>query len=71
MIINLSKIIEAGGETMNFKYARFVAFVLLLLAIAGCSNNSGNNRDLITQDEIEQNKKAASQKRPDDSTQKP
>lgn len=56
---------------MNFKCASFVVLGFLLLAIAGCGNsNSGSNRDLITQDEIEQNKKAASQKRPDDLGQK-
>ncbi len=57
---------------MNFNYGRFVVFGLLLLAIAGCSSNKGgSNRDLITQDEIEQNKKAAAQKRPDDLVKKP
>ena len=57
---------------MNFKYGKFVAFGFLLLTIAGCSKagGGGSNRDLITQDEIEQNKKAAAMKRPDDS-QKP
>ncbi len=57
---------------MNLKYVRFAVFGLLLLAIAGCGKgNGGSNRDLITQDEIEQNKKAAAQKRPDDSVKKP
>ena len=56
---------------MNFKNGRFVAFGLLLLTLAGCGGNkTGSNRDLITQDEIEQNKKAAAQKRPE-SVQKP
>ena len=56
---------------MNFKYGKFVIFGLLLLTIAGCGGNkTGSNRDLITQDEIEQNKKAAAQKRPG-SEQKP
>ena len=53
---------------MNSKYGKFVVLGLLLtIAGVGCSNaagGSGANRDLITQDEIEQNKKAAAMKHP-------
>ena len=53
---------------MNFKNGKFVVLgLLLIIAGAGCSKSggAGSNRDLITQDEIEQNKKNAAAKRPE------
>ena len=52
---------------MNFKYGKLVILGLtLIIAGAGCSNAGGGaNRPLITQDEIEKNKKDAAMKRPD------
>ena len=58
---------------MNFNYGKFMLFGLLLLTIAGCSKagGGGSNRSLITQDEIEQNKKAAAMKRPGGELKRP
>ncbi len=50
---------------MNLKNGKFVIFGFLVIVLAGCGNKTGSNRDLITQDEIEQNKKAAAMKRSD------
>ena len=58
--------VSSGEGMARLNYGRFLALGLLLLTLAGCGGNkTGNNRDLITQGETEQNKKAAAQKRPD------
>ena len=60
---------------MNFKYGKFAVLgLLIIIAGVGCSNSaggSGSNRDLISQDEIEQNKKAATMERPSGELKKP